>query len=255
MTRLLRLRARRPGLRRPRRGAARRGADRAAARLPRARVLLGRGGAAAARRGVPDPRARPARLLAGRPARPGARLPMDKLVADVVALIDAIGGPVHLVGHDWGATSAWLVAMHRPELVRSLTAVWCRTRRPSCESLFPSDRASRPGTWAPSRPRSPELLAARPGGRFDRGLRHGGMTAEDVARFRREIVDDGALTGALNWYRAMPFTRQALPPRPRLGADDAAVGRRRRPGHQGVRRRGARRPTSPDPTSCGWSRG
>jgi pimeloyl-ACP methyl ester carboxylesterase len=54
----------------------------------------------------------------------------------------------------------------------------------------------------------PELLAAVPGGVFDRGLRHGGMTEEDVARFRSEIVGDGALTGALNWYRAMPFARQ-----------------------------------------------
>ena len=96
---------------------------------------------------------------------------MDKLEGDVAALIEAIGRPVHLVGHDWGANSGWLVAAHRPDLVR---------------------------TWT----------AAKPGGRFERGLRNGGMTEADVGRFRREIVDDGALTGALNWYRAMPYTDQ-----------------------------------------------
>ena len=48
---------------------------------------------------------------------------MHKLEADVVALIETIGGPVHLVGHDWGSNSGWLVAMHRPELVRTWTAV------------------------------------------------------------------------------------------------------------------------------------
>jgi len=57
-------------------------------------------------------------------------------------------------------------------------------------------------------PLLPERLAARPGGRFDQGLRHGGMTREDVARFRREVVDYGALPGGLNWYRAIPFTQQ-----------------------------------------------
>jgi pimeloyl-ACP methyl ester carboxylesterase len=146
---------------------------------------------------------------------PGARPPrrrdytMDKLEADVVALIDAIGGQVHLVGHDWGANSAWLVAMHRPELVRSLTAVCVPHPAAFRDAMFGSRQFF--SSWymgAFQTPKVPELLAARPGGRFDRGLRHGGMTAEEVARFRREIVDDGALTGALNWYRAMPFTRQ-----------------------------------------------
>ena len=60
---------------------------------------------------------------------PGARPPrrrdytMHKLEADVVALIETIGAPVHLVGHDWGANSGWLVATHRPDLVRTWTAV------------------------------------------------------------------------------------------------------------------------------------
>ncbi len=47
------------------------------------------------------------------------------------------------------------------------------------------------------------------------------MTGADVARFRSEIVEDGALPYALDWYRAIPFARprrdrpEGAPCRPR----------------------------------------
>ena len=135
---------------------------------------------------------------------------MDRLEADVVALIDTIGGPVHLVGHDWGANYGWLVAAHRPELVRSLTAVSVPHPGAFRDAMLTTRQAF--ASWymgAFQIPRLPERLAAKPGGRFDQGLRRGGMTREDVDRFRREVVAYGALTGGLNWYRAMPFTQQA----------------------------------------------
>lgn len=43
---------------------------------------------------------------------------LDTLAADVVALIDAIGGPVDLVGHDWGAVITYAVCSEAPERVR-----------------------------------------------------------------------------------------------------------------------------------------
>jgi pimeloyl-ACP methyl ester carboxylesterase len=43
---------------------------------------------------------------------------IDKLVADLVALLDALGiAKVRLVGHDWGALQAWCFAMEHPERV------------------------------------------------------------------------------------------------------------------------------------------
>ncbi len=144
-------------------------------------------------------------------ARPSHRrdYTMDKLEGDVVALIETIGPPVHLVGHDWGANSAWLVTAHRPELVRSLTAVSVPHPAAFRRAMFGSRQFF--SSWymgAFQTPRLPERLAAKPGGRFDQGLRNGGMTEADLERFRREIVDYGALSGGLNWYRAMPFTDQ-----------------------------------------------
>ena len=46
------------------------------------------------------------------------------LVGDVVAMCDALGAEqVDLVGHDWGAIVAWVVAARHPERLRTLTAV------------------------------------------------------------------------------------------------------------------------------------
>jgi pimeloyl-ACP methyl ester carboxylesterase len=49
---------------------------------------------------------------------------MDELVADLVALLDALGiAKVRLVGHDWGALQAWCFAMAHPERVDSYIAM------------------------------------------------------------------------------------------------------------------------------------
>ena len=53
-----------------------------------------------------------------------ARPPYDgtTLQADVLGLLEALGErSAHIVGHDWGGMVAWLLAMQRPEAVRSLT--------------------------------------------------------------------------------------------------------------------------------------
>ncbi|HEY5420298.1 MAG TPA: alpha/beta hydrolase, partial [Marmoricola sp.] len=41
---------------------------------------------------------------------------------------------------------------------------------------------------------------------LEQALRRGGLRADALARVWPEIIEDGALTGALNWYRAMPFS-------------------------------------------------
>jgi len=49
---------------------------------------------------------------------------MHHLVGDVVAIIEALGGEkITLVGHDWGASLAWVVAAYRPDLIERLVVV------------------------------------------------------------------------------------------------------------------------------------
>lgn len=133
------------------------------------------------------------------------RLPA--LIEDVTALIDEVGGSAHVVGHDWGAAVAWAVAGHRPERVRTLTAVSVPHPAAMMKAMVKSDQLKKSYYMLLFQlPFLPERLAKRRGGWFEVQLLKGGMSREDVARFRREIVEDGALSTSIGCYRAMFIT-------------------------------------------------
>ncbi|MER5264185.1 SDR family oxidoreductase [Actinosynnema sp. NPDC002837] len=48
---------------------------------------------------------------------------LERLVADLVAVVGAVGGPVHLVGHDWGSLQGWAAVAARPDLFLSFTSI------------------------------------------------------------------------------------------------------------------------------------
>ena len=111
-------------------------------------------------------------------ARPPRRrdYTIDRLMGDVVALIERIGRPVHLVGHDWGANSAWLTAMHRPDLVRTLTAMSVPHPAAFGEAILRGAQGL--SSWymaAFQLPVMPEQLLGRAGGRVERLLRRSAM--------------------------------------------------------------------------------
>jgi pimeloyl-ACP methyl ester carboxylesterase len=143
-------------------------------------------------------------------ARPRGRRPyaVPHLVGDVVALVDALdAGPVHLVGHDWGAAVAWAVAGTRPDRVRTLTTVSVPHPRAFLASMR-HGQALRSWYFLPFNvPGLVEGVATRRPELFARLLRNAGMTAEMVEQVRTGVVDYGALPGALAWYRALPLSR------------------------------------------------
>ena len=157
------------------------------------------------------------------------------LVDDAAALVEAAGAPVHLVGHDWGAVVAWAVAMQRPELLRTLTAVSVPHPMAFLQAGLTSTQGLRSyyiGLFQV--PYLAEWAASRPGGVFDRRLSSIGMTDEEVRRFRAEMVDDGALHYALMWYRAVALVDPQNAPNKKVSVPttfvwsdgDAAVARR-----------------------------
>lgn len=145
-----------------------------------------------------SPRARPR-------FRTAYRLP--SVVDDAAALVECIGRPVHLVGHDWGAAAAWGLAAHRPDLVRTLTAVSAPHPGAFLAACLRGPQLRDSWYFALfALPFLPEWMARHRPDSFDRGLRNGGMTDADVARFRRDVFEYGALPGGLGWYRAVPFS-------------------------------------------------
>jgi len=125
--------------------------------------------------------------------------------ADVVALLDAAGiDHAHLVGHDWGGTQAWGVAAWYPDRVTSLTVL----STPHPAAMFKSFRTSRQGlkSWYMGffqLPLLPEVAARRV---LAKSLAESGLPADRVETYAAAMAEPGALTGALNWYRGIPFS-------------------------------------------------
>jgi pimeloyl-ACP methyl ester carboxylesterase len=139
-------------------------------------------------------------------ARPSRRRDyrLQHLVDDVSTLVDTIGRPVHLVGHDLGALVGWPFVTQRPDVVRSYTAVSVPHPAAMLRALATSRQVLK--SWyvaAFQVPFLPEKVAAVGG--FEPALRRAGMTQEEIERFRREMVEDDALSHALMWYRALPL--------------------------------------------------
>jgi pimeloyl-ACP methyl ester carboxylesterase len=136
---------------------------------------------------------------------------MSELVDDALALIDASGADrVHLVGHDWGAGVGWGVAARHPDRLASFSPVSV----PHSAAFLRAMATSRQGlaSWymyVTQLPRLPERLLLgrdRSGARFTEALLGSGQSAEHAERDREAMLKPGALTAALNWYRAMPLS-------------------------------------------------
>ncbi|RRQ26538.1 alpha/beta hydrolase [Rhodococcus sp. Eu-32] len=136
----------------------------------------------------------------------------DKLVGDVLGLLDAFDlDSAHIVGHDWGAAVAWQLAAHHSDRVRSLTAV-----------SVPHTAAF---GWAlrhdeDQQERSEYIGLLRQEGKAERvllendGARLRAMFSDRSLddRYVEHLSQPGALTAALNWYRAMTNAFGSLEP-------------------------------------------
>jgi pimeloyl-ACP methyl ester carboxylesterase len=164
---------------------------------------------------------------------------LEVLLDDVRDLIAAFGARrATLVGHDWGGVIAWAFAMYRPDLLERLVVLNCP--HPTAYARY---LAAHPRQLLRSwymlvfqLPRVPEWLFRVGGYRgIENALRRGTVrpatfSADDLAVFKRAAAEPGALTAALNYYRAAlrrPDPRGLLPDLRRLLGRAPAVPPRR----------------------------
>jgi pimeloyl-ACP methyl ester carboxylesterase len=144
-------------------------------------------------------------------ARPRGRRSyrMPLLVADVLALLDDRGlQRAHVVGHDWGGAVGWGLAGGHPHRVSTLTVL--STPHPSAMIAAMTSSTQPLASWYMAAFQLPVLPEAVVGRSMARSLHRSGLPREDAERYERRMSEPGALTGALAWYRALPFSAGPL---------------------------------------------
>jgi len=152
--------------------------------------------------------------LSSKPSRVAAYA-LTELVSDVIAIADQLGREkIFLAGHDWGAAVAWSAALLHPQRIAKLAVL--NVPHPSVMRKYLS---TRPRQFLRSwymfffqLPWLPEALFSAFNFRFGerallRSSRPGTFSSEDLAQYRTAWSQPGALTGMINWYRALFRTR------------------------------------------------
>ena len=130
---------------------------------------------------------------------------IQALAADVLAVADCAGAArFSVVGHDWGGAVAWWLGAKAPERIATVTSLATPHPAAMARVALRSTQALR-SMYIPlfRLPAVPERVLLAGGGRLlDRALRRSGLDAERATAYVHAMRQPGALTGALNWYRA-----------------------------------------------------
>src|SRR3954469_2094498 len=133
-----------------------------------------------------------------------------KVVADVIALADALGiDRFTLAGHDWGGAVAWAAALQHPLRIRRLIIVNAPHPLIFQKSVI-EDEGQRAASQYIRAFRSPAMEAGIRAMGLETFLEKGLLSHADASKLepeeRQAYLDDwaqeGALTAMLNWYRA-----------------------------------------------------
>jgi len=146
---------------------------------------------------------------------------LTELVSDVIAIADQLGQEkIFLAGHDWGAAVAWSAALLHPQRIAKLVVV--NVPHPSVMRRFMMKHTRQMlRSWYIfffQLPYLPEAFFSafhfRIGERsLLRSSRPGTFSPEDLAQYRSAWSQPGALTGMINWYRALFRFRTKFPDR------------------------------------------
>ena len=136
----------------------------------------------------------------------------DVLADDVIGLIDHFGAKkAAIVGHDWGAGVAWAVAQKYPERVSKLAVLQVPPAAAWRANLTLGQLLRSWYMFFFQLPRVPEWSIRRNSFKgLDRVFKEkvgrlGSFTDDDVETYKEALGQPGALTSAINYYRANVF--------------------------------------------------
>ncbi len=131
---------------------------------------------------------------------------MAECVSDALSIMDGLGVErADVVGHDWGAVVGWHLASSHAERVRTFTAVsvphpGALTRARQTDGGDQKLRSEYMRLFA--MPGKSEDVLTEDGARRLRRL-FDPLPPDKVERYVAPMLEPGALTGALNWYRRL----------------------------------------------------
>ncbi|WP_327110913.1 alpha/beta hydrolase [Nocardia sp. NBC_01730] len=165
-----------------------------------------------------------------RPER-AAEYRLEELVGDVVAIADRLGWErFDLIGHDCGALVGWAVADRIPGRIRTFSAV-SHPHPTALEQAMAKDedQAQRAHHLTMLRqPRAAERILLADDSAGLRRIFEWKVSEEHVEDYVRRLERPGALTAALNWYRAThlasPIGPVSVPTLYVWSTEDATVG-------------------------------
>lgn len=133
-----------------------------------------------------------------------------ELVADICALLDTLNLPqATIVGHDWGGAVAWWLAAQHPDRVKKLIILNSPHPQAMRQALTERTQRLKSGYMAFFNvPILPEVIIWAgnwflPWLALTRTATRGAFSAADRRRYQAAWGQPGALTGMLNWYRAL----------------------------------------------------
>ncbi|GAF11834.1 epoxide hydrolase [Bacillus sp. JCM 19046] len=136
---------------------------------------------------------------------------LDQLRDDCEAFIDVFDREqAAVIGHDWGGAVAWHLAATRPERVKRLFAINIPhpADMPKIFMKKPTQIIRSAYMMFFQLPKVPEkLLATNHFKYMAKGLsltsKEGAFANDDLKRYQSAWLKPGAITGMLNWYRAL----------------------------------------------------
>lgn len=138
---------------------------------------------------------------------------LARVVDDLIGILDALGVErAHVVGHDWGAVVAWFLVAAHPERFASLTALTVGCPGTSGQRTLEQLEKAWYLFFFQNEGVAEEWLRRDDWSGLRALLRDGG----DMERYTADLGRPGALTAALNWYRANAPPSALLGPVPDL---------------------------------------